>query len=102
MRTPSQRCPCRCRSETDVRIALCLPAALEGDIAREAELSGHSIVARCDAADELAAKLAADAPDAVVASAAPGYLNARLLAASDSVGARLITAPSEGRSVTVR
>jgi MinD-like ATPase involved in chromosome partitioning or flagellar assembly len=73
-----------------VRIALCLPVALEDGIAREAALTGHSIVARCDAADELAARMAADAPDAVVASAAPHYLNARLLAESDSVGARLI------------
>jgi MinD-like ATPase involved in chromosome partitioning or flagellar assembly len=73
-----------------VRIALCLPLALEDSVAREAALSGHSIVARCDAADELAARIADDAPDTVLASAAPRFLNARLLAESDAVGARLI------------
>ena len=73
-----------------MRIALCLPVALEDSLAREAGLSGHSIVARCDAADELAARMAQDAPDAVLASAAPRFLNARLLAESDAVGARVV------------
>jgi MinD-like ATPase involved in chromosome partitioning or flagellar assembly len=73
-----------------VRLALCLPVPLEDVLAREATLSGHSIVARCDAADELAARLADDAPHAVLASAAPRFLNPRLLAESDAVGARLI------------
>ncbi|MFC0681365.1 CpaE family protein [Lysobacter korlensis] len=73
-----------------MRIALCLPVALENELAREAVLSGHRIVVRSDAADELASRLADSSPDAVLASAGHRYLNARLLAESDAVGARLV------------
>lgn len=77
-----------------MRIALCLPLELEDELAREAALSGHVIVARCGAADELAARLHTDAPDAVIASAGARCLNARLLAESDAVGARLVALTS--------
>jgi MinD-like ATPase involved in chromosome partitioning or flagellar assembly len=73
-----------------VRIALCLPLDREDAVAHEAALSGHTIVARGNAADELAARMAELAPDAVLASATPRYLNVRLLAESDAIGARLI------------
>ena len=73
-----------------MRIALCVPAALEDELTREAALSGHRVVARSDAADELASRLADAAPDAVLVSADARYLSAGLLAESDALGARLV------------
>jgi MinD-like ATPase involved in chromosome partitioning or flagellar assembly len=73
-----------------MRIALCLPLALEEELARDASRNGHEVVARCEAADELAARLATVSPELIVASAATRYLNARLLAESDQAGARLL------------
>lgn len=89
MTTQFPRCPPRFRSAAEVRIALCLPLALEDALAQEAMLSGHDVIARCGSADELAVRVSTAAPDLILASAATRYLNARLLAESDAVGARL-------------
>jgi MinD-like ATPase involved in chromosome partitioning or flagellar assembly len=76
------------------RFALAVPFEHEQRLAAEAGRYGHTVVARCSGADELAARLAAVDADAVLAEASPQYLNARLVAACDSLGIRLVVAAS--------
>ncbi len=73
-----------------LRIALCLPVELEDELSAQALRHGHEIVARCDVADELAARLERDRPDAILASASHRQLNARLIAESDAMGVRIL------------
>lgn len=70
--------------------AVAVPFDFEQRLAAEAARYGHTVVARCSGADELAARVGALTPEAVMASAEPQYLNARLVAACDSAGVRLV------------
>ena len=70
--------------------AIAVPFEHEQRLVAEAGRYGHSVIARCSGADELAARLAALRPDAVLVSAEPQYLNAHLLSACDGAGVRLI------------
>jgi MinD-like ATPase involved in chromosome partitioning or flagellar assembly len=76
------------------RFALAVPFEHEKRLAADAARYGHTVVARCSGADELAARLGAVEAEAVLAEASPQYLNARLVAACDSLGLRLVVAAS--------
>ncbi|MGN6501544.1 MAG: AAA family ATPase [Pseudolysinimonas sp.] len=70
--------------------ALAVPFDDEQRLVAEAGRYGHSVVGRCSGADELSVRLAALAPQAVMATADPQYLNARLVSACDAAGVRLV------------
>jgi len=79
-----------------MRIALALPPAIEGELARQAERHGHVVAERCVSALELEARIAVPAAGrayvvdvAIVAASAP-FLTGRLLAACDDAGIRLV------------
>jgi len=74
------------------QFALAVSFEHEQRLTAEAPRYGHAVVARCSGADELAARLAAVQPDAVLAEASPQYLNQRLVAACDAAGVRLVVA----------
>jgi len=71
-------------------VALCLPLVAEELLASTAVRYGHRVAARCSGADELAARVAALAPEVVVAQATPQYLSAALVAACDAAGVRVL------------
>ena len=71
-------------------VALCLPLAEEQRLDAGARRHGVRVVARCSGASELAARIPALRPDAVVTVAQPQYLDAALVAACDDHGVRLI------------
>ncbi|MCY7326095.1 MAG: regulator [Microbacteriaceae bacterium] len=73
-----------------VRIALAAPLALEDRLLGELRRHGHSAVARCDSADELASLLADCGADVAIVAAAPRYLTGRLLEESDAAGVRVV------------
>ena len=73
-----------------VAIALALPVALEDRLIGELLRHGHTAVARCDSADELASKLAGSDCEVAIVSAGVRYLTDRLLAESDATGVRVI------------
>jgi MinD-like ATPase involved in chromosome partitioning or flagellar assembly len=77
------------------RIAFGLPLALEDGLASEAARHGHETVARAGSAAELAVQVTALKPAIAVVSAEPRYLSARLLAACDDAGVRLIALVGE-------
>jgi hypothetical protein len=70
--------------------ALAVPFDDEQRLVAEAARYGHSVVGRFSGADELAARLVALSPQAVMAVADPQYLNARLVSACDASGVRLV------------
>lgn len=74
------------------RFALAVSFEHESRLAADAARYGHTVVARCSGADELATRLATADAEAVLAEATPQYLNARLVAACDAAGVRLIVA----------
>jgi MinD-like ATPase involved in chromosome partitioning or flagellar assembly len=74
------------------RFALAVSFEHESRLTAEAARYGHEVVARCSGADELATRLATVDAEAVLAEAAPQYLNARLVAACDTTGVRLVVA----------
>jgi MinD-like ATPase involved in chromosome partitioning or flagellar assembly len=71
-------------------VALALPLADEQRLLADAPRHGHRVVARCSGAEELVAKLPTAQADLVVVSASPQYLTARVVAACDGLGLRLI------------
>ncbi len=71
-------------------VALCLPLDDEQRLDASARRHGVRVVARCSGASELAARIPALRPDAVVAAAQPQYLDAALVAACDEHGAKLV------------
>lgn len=71
-------------------IALALPLSQEDRLSVELIRYGHSAVARCDNADELAGVLAECGCSVAIVSAEPRYLTDRLLAESDAQGVRVI------------
>jgi len=70
--------------------AVAVPLDDEQGLVSEAGRYGHSIVVRCSGADELAGRLTAASPDAVLVLATPQYLNMRLVEVCDATGVRLI------------
>ncbi|HEV7741471.1 MAG TPA: regulator, partial [Pseudolysinimonas sp.] len=74
--------------------AIAVPFESEQQLAAEAARYGHTVLARCSGADELAARVPALRPEAVLVSAAPQYLNAHLLSACDAAGVPLIVTAS--------
>jgi MinD-like ATPase involved in chromosome partitioning or flagellar assembly len=76
------------------RYALAVPFEHEQRLASDAARYGHTVVARCSGADELAARLGASDAEAVLVEASPQYLNARVVAGCDSLGIRLVVAAS--------
>jgi MinD-like ATPase involved in chromosome partitioning or flagellar assembly len=71
------------------RIVLALPPAREAEYAEQAARHGHEVVARASSAAE-AAVVATLRPDALVVAAEPRYLSARVLAACDDAGVRVV------------
>lgn len=72
------------------RLLLVLPPAVEAEHAEQAARHGHEVVGRAPAAAEAAAQVLSLRPDAVVVAAEPRYLSARLLAACDDAGVRVV------------
>ncbi|MEO7123670.1 MAG: regulator, partial [Lacisediminihabitans sp.] len=72
------------------RIALAMTIELEERIAQELSDNGYTIVGRCSSADELSSVLSVAQAELALVSAAPRYLNERLLAESDAAGVRLV------------
>lgn len=71
-------------------VALALPLADEQRLVADAPRHGHRVVLRCSGAEELVAKLSTAAAELVVVSASPQYLTARVVAACDGLGLRLL------------
>ena len=72
------------------RIAIAAPVVLEDRLLDELRRHGHSAVARCDSADELASILADCGADIAIVAAGHRYLTGRLLEESDAAGVRVI------------
>lgn len=73
---------------TDVGLAL--PVADVDRLGAEATRYGHRVVAEIPDADALAPQIAAARPEVVIAAAAAPHLSARLVAACDAHGVRLV------------
>ncbi len=71
-------------------VALAMPLADEQRLVADAPRHGHRVVARCSGAEELVAKLAGAGAELAVVSASPQYLTARVVAACDTHGVRLL------------
>ena len=78
-------------------VALALPAADAARLAAEAARYGHRVVAEGADADGLAPQIAAAKPEVVIAAAAAPHLSARLVAACDAHGVRLIVVGDSAR-----
>jgi MinD-like ATPase involved in chromosome partitioning or flagellar assembly len=76
------------------RLAIAAPLALETELAEQAERHGHEVVARAASAAEAAALVVAQRPDALLVAAEPRYLGARVLAACDDSGVRVVALTS--------
>lgn len=75
-------------------VALGVEPADEHALLAAAAHHGLEIVARCSGADELAAQITALRPQLVVVAGSPQHLTARVVAACDGAGARLVVAAS--------
>jgi len=73
---------------TDVGLAL--PVADVDRLGAEAQRFGHRVVAEMADADALAPRIAVAKPEVVIAAASAPYLSARLVAACDAHGVRLV------------
>ena len=73
---------------TDVGLAL--PVADVDRLGAEAQRFGHRVVAEVADADALAPRIAVAKPEVVIAAASPPHLSARLVAACDAHGVRLV------------
>ncbi|CAN5385391.1 P-loop NTPase [soil metagenome] len=71
-------------------VALAMPFADEQRLVADAPRHGHRVLARCSGAEELVAKLPSAGAELVVVSASPQYLTARVVAACDNLGVRLL------------
>jgi MinD-like ATPase involved in chromosome partitioning or flagellar assembly len=71
-------------------VALAMPFAEEQRLVADAPRHGHRVLARCSGAEELVAKLPSAGVELVVVSASPQYLTARVVAACDNLGLRLL------------
>ena len=72
-----------------VEIALAVPQAVERRLVADGIRAGHSVIARCDRASELAS-VVGDGCDVAIVQATPAYLDAGVLDASDAAGVRVI------------
>lgn len=75
-------------------VALGVESADEQELVATAAHHGLDIVARSSSADELTAQIAVVRPQLVVVAGTPQHLSARLIAACDGAGARLVVAAS--------
>jgi Flp pilus assembly CpaE family ATPase len=71
-------------------IGLALPVADADRLGAEAQRFGHRVVAEVADADALAPKIAVAKPEVVIAAASAPHLSARLVAACDAHGVRLV------------
>lgn len=71
-------------------VGLALPAADAARLGAEAARYGHRVVAELADADALAPRIAAAKPEVVIAAATAPHLSARLVAACDAHGVRLV------------
>ena len=72
--------------------ALAVPLDDEKRLSADAPRHGHTVVLCCSGADELTGRLTGARPEAALVLATPQYLNARLIAACDGAGVRLLVA----------
>ncbi|MBN9240115.1 MAG: regulator [Micrococcales bacterium 70-64] len=77
-----------------MRVALALPSPLGDEHAAQALRHGHEVVARATGAADAEPLIAALRPDALVVASDPRYLSARVLAACDDSGVRLVAVAS--------
>ncbi len=80
---------------TDVGLAL--PDADADRLGVEAARYGHRVVAGCADADALAPRIGVAKPEVVIAAASPPHLSARLVAACDAHGVRLVVVGDSAR-----
>jgi hypothetical protein len=80
---------------TDVGLAL--PAADVDRLGAEAQRYGHRVVADTSDADALAPRIAVAKPEVVIAAATAPHLSARLVAACDAHGVRLVVVGDSAR-----
>ncbi len=80
---------------TDVGLAL--PAADVDRLGAEAQRYGHRVVADTPDADALAPRIAVAKPEVVIAAATAPHLSARLVAACDAHGVRLVVVGDSAR-----
>ena len=80
---------------TDVGLAL--PDADADRLGAEAARYGHRVVAGCADADALAPRIGVAQPEVVIAAASPPHLSARLVAACDAHGVRLVVVGDSAR-----
>ncbi|MET0990474.1 MAG: regulator [Glaciihabitans sp.] len=73
-----------------MRIAFALPVHLEDRLAPEALRHGHTVVARCSSAHELASRVEALTPDVAIVAATERHLTASLLSVCDDAGVRVL------------
>ena len=71
-------------------VALAVPPEVEDRLVDELIRHGHTVVARCESAAELAAVLVDSGCEVAIVSASTRYLGSALLAESDVAGVRLI------------
>lgn len=71
-------------------VGLALPVADADRLGAEATRYGHQVVAEVPDADALAPQIAAARPEVVIAAASAPHLSARLVAACDAHGVRLV------------
>jgi MinD-like ATPase involved in chromosome partitioning or flagellar assembly len=73
-----------------VKIAFALPLETEDRLAPESIRHGHSVVARCSSAHELASRIEVLSPDVAIVAATERHLTASLLAVCDDAGVRVL------------
>lgn len=73
-----------------MRLAIAAPPRLEAQLAEQAERHGHEVVARAAGAAEAPSLVVALRPDALLVASDPRYLGARVLAACDDSGVRVV------------
>lgn len=78
-------------------VALALPVADVDRLGAEAARYGHRVVAEAGDADALAPRLATSGAEVVIAAASAPHLSARLVAACDAHGVRLIVVGDSAR-----
>lgn len=82
-----------------MRVALAVPVDDERGLLAAATRHGLRVVAQCSSADELASRVRIVQPELVLATAQPQYLTARVIAACDGAGVRLLVAAATSREV---
>ncbi|MBX3193925.1 MAG: regulator [Microbacteriaceae bacterium] len=74
--------------------ALAVPFEAEQELVADAARYGHTILARCSGADELASRIRASRPEAALVAALPQYLSPALVAICDAEGVPLVVIAS--------